>query len=332
MSFPRTAEQQSADSRLRANMTIPGGPVLPTSLRDYYAVPRLTELAGCPGTAIPFGGETLTASCLKIFGIVFLARLPCGDRAGRRGGQWNKESLGRNARRAMVPLVVAAALTAVSVQTRSQSLSSSGDSSANAGVIFAEKPDYLTYVRPTPTAMLKHYAFDAFGPYALAFTAFTAGFDQATNTPPEWKQGFGGYAERFGSDFGIAAVGTTARYGTAAAFRDDTSYYRCECKGAFPRLGHAVFSTLTARRGRDGHRVFSFPALVAPYVGSMVGVYGWYPSRYGVKDALRMGNYSLLESAGTNIALEFLYKGPHFLFSRMHLNHFPGAPDPGSKQ
>ena len=168
----------------------------------------------------------MTAPCLKIFGIVFLARLPCGDRAGRRGGQWN-----RNLGRAMVPVVVAAVLTVVSAQTRSQSLSSSGDSSANAGVIFAEKPDYLTYVRPMPTAMLKHYAFDAFGPYALAFTAFTAGFDQATNTPPEWKQGFGGYAERFGSDFGIAAVGTTARYGTAAAFRDDTSYYRCECRG-----------------------------------------------------------------------------------------------------
>ena len=157
--------------------------------------------------------------------------------------------------------------------------------------------------------MLKHYAFDAFGPYALAFTAFTAGLDQATNTPPEWKQGFNGYAERFGSDFAIAAVGTTARYGTAAAFRDDTSYYRCGCKGAFPRLRHAVFSTLTARRGQHGHRVFSFPALVAPYVGSMVGVYGWYPSRYGVKDALSMGNYSLLESAGTNIGMDEVIGG-----------------------
>ena len=125
----------------------------------------------------------------------------------------------------MVLVLVAAVLAAMSVQTRSQSLSSSGDSAANAGIIFAGKPDYLTYVRPTPTTMLKHYAFDAFGPYALAFTVFTAGLDQATNTPPEWKQGFGAYAERFGSDFGIAVVGTTTRYGTAAAFRDDTSIY-----------------------------------------------------------------------------------------------------------
>jgi hypothetical protein len=233
--------------------------------------------------------------------------------------------------RVMVPVLIAAVLASMSTVTRSQSLSSSGDSSANTGITLPEKPDYPAYVRPTPTIMVKHYAFDAFGPYALAFTAFTAGLDQATNTPPEWKQGFGGYAQRFGSDFGMGVVGTTARYGVAAAFREDTSYYRCACTGAFPRMGHALLSTLTARRGQDGHRVFSFPGLVAPYVGSMVGVYGWYPSRYGVKDALRMGNYSLLDSAGTNIALEFLYKGPYFLFSRVHLNHLPGAPDSGPK-
>ena len=234
-----------------------------------------------------------------------------------------------NVDRAMVLVLVSAVLATMSVQAISQSLSLPDISSANESSTLV-KP-HLTYVRPTTSAMVKHYAFDAFGPYALAFTALTAGLDQATNTPPEWKQGFGAYAERFGSDFGIAAVGTTARYGTAAVFRDDTSYYRCECKGARPRLGHAVFSTLTARRAQNGHRVFSFPALIAPYIGSMVGVYGWYPSRYGIKDALRMGNYSLLESAGTNIALEFLYKGPQILFSRMHLNHLPGAPDSGPK-
>jgi hypothetical protein len=97
----------------------------------------------------------------------------------------------------------------------------------------------------------------------------------------------------------------------------------------FPRLRHAVISTLTARRGQDGHRVFSFPALVAPYAGTMTAVYGWYPHRYGAKDALRMGNYNLLEYLVGNIALEFLYSGPHSLRSRMHLNNGHGAESPG---
>ena len=33
-----------------------------------------------------------------------------------------------------------------------------------------------------------------------------------------------------------------------------------------------------------------------------------------------MGNYSLLESVGANIALQFFYSGPHSLLSRMHRN------------
>jgi ABC-type dipeptide/oligopeptide/nickel transport system ATPase subunit len=63
---------------------------------------------------------------------------------------------------------------------------------------------------------LRKFAFDAIGPYALAGATLTAGFDQATNTPPEWQQGLVGYSERFGSDLGIGVVGTATRYGLAA--------------------------------------------------------------------------------------------------------------------
>jgi hypothetical protein len=80
-----------------------------------------------------------------------------------------------------------------------------------------------------------------------------------------------------------------------------------------------VISTVTARRGADGHRVFSFPALASPYAGTMTAALGWYPSRYNPKDGFRMGNYNLLAFTGGNIALEFLYGGPHTLLSRMHL-------------
>ena len=96
-----------------------------------------------------------------------------------------------------------------------------------------------------------------------------------------------GYGKRFGSNFGILAVSTTTRYALSEAFHEDALYYRCECKGTFRRLSHAVISTFTARRGDDGHRVFSFPALVAPYAGSMTAVYGWYPNRYNAMDGFR---------------------------------------------
>jgi len=114
----------------------------------------------------------------------------------------------------------------------------------------ATLPD-LSYVRPTQKTKLRNYAFDAFGPYPIVGAALAAGINQEENTPPEWKQTAGGYGKRFASDFGIAAITTTTRYALAQAFREDTLYYRCECKGLFPRLGHAVISTLTARRGDD---------------------------------------------------------------------------------
>lgn len=176
----------------------------------------------------------------------------------------------------------------------------------------------LLYVRPTEKMKLRTYLFDAFGPYPLFGGAVAAGLDQSWRTPPEWGQGATGYGQRFGSSLAIAAVTTTTRYGLAEAFREDTVYYRCECKSVFPRLRHAMISTVTARRGEDGHRRLSFPAIVAPYAGTMTAVYGWYPDRYSAKDALRMGNYNLLAFMGENLALEFIYGGPHTLFSRIH--------------
>jgi len=180
--------------------------------------------------------------------------------------------------------------------------------------------------------MADNYLFEAFGPYPIVGSAATATIGQFTNSPPEWRQGVAGYSRRFGSDFGIAAVGTTTRYGLSEALREDSLYYRCDCRGVFPRFSHAVLSTLTARHGMDGHRVFSIPALVAPYAGSFTAVYGWYPERFGAKDAFRMGNYDLLAYVGGNVALEFFYSGPHSLLSRMHLNNAHASPVQGPHQ
>ena len=205
--------------------------------------------------------------------------------------------------------------------------SSVSDSSSNSPT---PRPLDLTYHRPSNKTKLRNYFFDTFGPYPIAGAAIVAAVNQGNHTPPEWGQGFGAYGERVGSNFGIAMVSTTTRYALAAAFREDTIYYRCECKGLFRRLAHAGISTVTARVGEDGHRRLSFPALIAPYAGTMAAVYGWYPSRYGAKDGLRMGNYNLLAFAGLNVAKEFIYGGPHTLFMR-HGHSASSGPDPSGR-
>ncbi len=176
------------------------------------------------------------------------------------------------------------------------------------------------YVRPSEMIRMQNYLVDTIGPYPVIGAAAVAGINQAYNTPPEWKQGSRAYGKRFASNFGIEAVSTTTRYALAGAFKEDTIYYRCNCTGFLPRLNHAVLSTFTARHGQDGHRMFSISSLVAPYVGTTTAVYGWYPDRYGAKDAFRMGNYNLLGSVGANIAREFFYGGLHSMFGRKHMN------------
>ena len=227
--------------------------------------------------------------------------------------------------RMLLPLVIAT-LAVLPMLATAQSLSNSGDSSGTVAGATTAQPDQ-SYTRPTKTTKLRTYLFDAFGPYPTVGAALAAGMSQLSDSPPEWNQGANGFGRRFGSSYGIAAVSVTTRYALADAFGEDTLYYRCDCKGAFPRLRHAVISTFMARRGADGHRVFAFPALVAPYAGTLAAVYGWYPSRFGAMDAFRMGNYNLLVAVAGNIALEFVYSGPHSLLHRMHLNNGHGAPD-----
>ena len=176
-----------------------------------------------------------------------------------------------------------------------------------------------TYVRPTEQTKFHNYLFDSLGPYPVVGATIAAGIGHAGTDPPEWGQDADGFGKRFASAFGIAAISTTMRYGMAEALGEDTLYYRCGCPGVFRRLKHAVISTVTARRGNDGHREFSVSAVASPYGGSMSAVYGWYPDRYGYKDAIRMGNYTLLWNVAQNIATEFIYGGPHSMLSHFHL-------------
>ena len=175
------------------------------------------------------------------------------------------------------------------------------------------------YQRPTEKDKLRGYIFDSFGPYPIIAAVTTAGIQQARDKPPDWGQGWDAYGVRVASNFGVNLVTQTTRYGLAEIFHEDTLYYRCECTGFGRRLGHALISTVTARRGEDGRRTFSFTALAAPYAGTEAAALLWYPSRFDASDGFRMGNINLAVQAGFNVAYEFVYGGPHTLLARHHV-------------
>ncbi|MGB8542138.1 MAG: hypothetical protein WCD49_10935 [Candidatus Acidiferrales bacterium] len=241
-----------------------------------------------------------------------------------------------------VILFVAIATFAISRPTaRAQSSSGSGTAQSQTQTAPPPAPSSsslqltLSYHRPSETEKLKNYAFDSFGPYAFFGAAVAGAYQQAVTTnatphisgsPPDWGQGWDSYGVRVASNFGINLVTQTARYTLAEVFREDTLYYRCECSGIFPRVKHALISTVTARRGEDGHRFFSFASLAAPYAGGETAALLWYPGPdsirprgFGPMDGFRIGNYNLLVQAGLNLALEFVYGGPHTLLSQHHV-------------
>jgi len=229
--------------------------------------------------------------------------------------------------RLVVPSLLAiAVLAGVPPVAKAQTSAGSGGStstspsSQTASTAAHAKPGQsASYTKPDAGQRFNNYLFDSFGPYAIVGSGIAAGINQGSNSPPGWGQGAQGYGYRYASNFGINLTATFTRYGLAEVLHEDTIYYRCECSGFFPRFGHAVISTVTARRGEDGHRTISFSNIAAPYGGTMTAALGWYPSRFSPMDGFRMGNYLLAAYAGENLLKEFVYGGPHTLVKNVPL-------------
>ena len=173
-------------------------------------------------------------------------------------------------------------------------------------IVINEAGREVPYTRPSNQVKLNNYFYEVFGPYPTIWTMVVAGWHQARHSPPDWREGWDGYGERYASDYGNSVINISARYALAKVFDDDTMYYRCTCNGVGPRFKHAVVASMFVHQGEDGHRAFALPVIAAPYAANFAATYGWYPRRYGAKDAFRMGNYGLLSYLVGDISLEFL--------------------------
>jgi hypothetical protein len=204
-------------------------------------------------------------------------------------------------KRALRQLITIAA-AGMLVSSASAQQPSSSDAQTKGQVPGGQVPGY---VRPNFAKRFRAYTNNTFGPIRMVRVVSGAAFSQADSVPPEWAQGWGAYGERFASHFGVDLIDGGANLALSEALRDDTTYYPCPCKGIWRRTKYALFSSITARRGANGHRVFSIPTVASPYAGSF-GTLAWYPPRYGPRDAFRTGNYDLLNGIGATVALEFL--------------------------
>ncbi len=170
----------------------------------------------------------------------------------------------------------------------------------------AVPPAPLPLGKRTGGEIFKHYLYDAFGPIAILGSAFGGLLEHSHNRPPEWLKTPGGYGRRWGSKFGEHVISTSTLYVVSAAFKQDPTYYKCECAGFGRRLGHAIISGITAL-SEDDKRQFAPGRVLGPLAGGMVSANTWYPDRFGPKDGLRFGAQAFASQFAENIFKEFIF-------------------------
>lgn len=158
------------------------------------------------------------------------------------------------------------------------------------------------YLKPTAAENFRAYRREMIGPRPFIHAAIRSGIEQGRDVPTGWGQDFAGYAQRYGSAYGEAAIDTTVRYGLGAALHEDVRYLRCNDCDFGGKLKNAVLAEFTARHGADGHRIFSPTPIVASFSGPSVAYAAWYPPGYTESMAAKHALFGV----GTRIAFHLL--------------------------
>jgi hypothetical protein len=167
-------------------------------------------------------------------------------------------------------------------------------------------------VQPNPPplddqALMKKYVWSTLGPTGLLTSALWAGFDEWTDSPASWTREERGYLQRWASEYGAAAIGSTTKYTVAHFLHEDPSFVRCNCTGVGPRLRHAMTAPFMARTS-DGEWVFS-PATVAGIAAeNVIPAATWYPEPRGAREGAAHVVSGVLSKMAVDVAREFLPK------------------------
>ena len=147
---------------------------------------------------------------------------------------------------------------------------------------------------------------ETFDPFIVVSSAAGAALSQADNDHPQYGQGSGPYAERFGA--AVADVTTQNFFSDAvlaSLLHEDPRYFRKGKEYRFwPRLGYAV-SRVVITRTDAGKRSFNYSGVFGMAMGIALSN-AYYPARSvnGCVDVTRLGT-SLVSAALSNVLPEF---------------------------
>jgi len=174
-------------------------------------------------------------------------------------------------------------------------------------------PNYQTVSDPqqgiTPLSVKQKFglfARETFDPFIAISSAAGAALSQADNDHPQYGQGSGPYAERFGA--AVADVTTQNFFSDAvlaSLLHEDPRYFRRGREYRFwPRLGYAI-SRVVITRTDAGKPTFNYAGVFGMAMGIALSN-AYYPARSanGSVDVTRLGT-SLVSAALSNILPEF---------------------------
>jgi hypothetical protein len=149
------------------------------------------------------------------------------------------------------------------------------------------------------------YVWNTVGPVPLLGEAAAAGIGQWTNTPHEWGQGWEAYGRRYGSNLAYNGVRQTISYGLSVPLGEDNRYFASRSKRFWPRTGHALLSTFTARHA-DGRTTFSISANTGVVSTAAISSIWEPPSQKRIDSIAASAGISFGTTAAFNFVREFL--------------------------
>lgn len=167
---------------------------------------------------------------------------------------------------------------------------------------------------------LRYFAVESFRPGIYPVAAFYDGLTMANPPkayPPEWRQGFPGFARNYGDFMASWASVQGGKFVAASMLHEDPRYFKSTNKNFFARTCNAV-RYVVIDRGDSGHPRLALANVAGAFAGGFVGN-AYLPDPYAnASHGFTRSALALTGFVTSNLADEF-HPEIHKLAKKLHL-------------
>jgi hypothetical protein len=157
----------------------------------------------------------------------------------------------------------------------------------------------------SPGQKFKLFFKSATDPWPFLLAGVVSSFDQASNSPPEWGQGWGPYAQRFGSAYSDYFIGNFIGNAVLPSLlREDPRYFQKGKGKVFNRILWAAGSSFWCKRDNGGWGP-NWANVGGNFIGTAIARLYYPPSERNVKDTLTDGLTVTIEGMPGAELIEF---------------------------